>query len=269
MINLPKYKLNYWFEWSCETPFWADDDYTRDELGSPIDLNSLPLPDDLKQKLRELCDWHNSSLDWSDPTGPSPWTVNQKVSFNNKALSLYNEVCEKLGDDYIVNYTQDDFKEESLPSIERLISHEDREYYTHMLEIIETLNLPDDFICLTTNVEHNLLNHDYENFFNKEYHFFTIGELKRILKDEDFQWIWGTLNIFEPKNSKEEILKYKLPYIGMDGNPDIFLKHPILQHPLSFIEIVAFDSSYVVFTTNVHGYLEMFRKLFPKSIENF
>jgi hypothetical protein len=105
--------------------------------------------------------------------------------------------------------------------------------------------------------------------FNDKYHFFTIGELKSILRDEDFQWIWGTLSIFEPKYTKEDILKYKLPSIGMDGNNDLFLEYPILQHPLSFIEIVPFDSSYVIFTTKVHKYLEVFKKLFPKAIENF
>ena len=55
----------------------------------------------------------------------------------------------------------------------------------------------------------------------------------------------------------------------MDGNNDLFLEYPILQHPLSFIEIVPFDSSYVIFTTKVHKYLEVFKKLFPKAIENF
>lgn len=266
---MPKYKLNYWFEWGCETPFWADDNYTRDKLGIPVDLDELPLENSLKEELKELCNFHDSSLDWKNPKAPSPWTDNQKISFNNKALSLYHEACENLGDDYIVNYNHYDFKDENLPIIERLISHEDRRYYTYMLEIIEALNIPDDFICLTTDVVHNLLNYDYAQMFNDEYHFFTIDELKSILRDEDFQWVWGTLSIFEPKYSKEEILKYELPNVYESCNPDLFLEYPILQHPLSFIEIVPFDSSYVIFTTKVHKYLEVFKKLFPKAIENF
>lgn len=266
---MPKYKLDFWFEWGCETPFWAADDYTMEELGIPVKLDTLELTDFYKEELKELCDLHNSSIDWDNPSTPSPWTDNQKISFNNKALSIFHEVCKNLGSDYILNYKHDDFKDENLPIIERLISHEDRDYYTHMLEIIKVLNLPDDYICVTTDVVHNLLNYDYAQIFNDEYHFFTIGELKKILIDEDFQWVWGTLSIYEPKYTKEEILKYELPNVYEDCNPDLFLEYPILQHPLSFIEIVAFDSSYVIFTTKVHGYLEMFRKLFPKSVENF
>lgn len=265
---MAKYKLKYWFEWGCETPFWPDDDYTFNELGTPVFLDDLPVSDKIKKELKEICELHNEAMDWSDPTSKSPWTDNQKVSFNNKAKSLFEEAKEDLGDDYEITYTHDDFNDENLPIIERLISSDDREYYTHMLEILELLNLPDDFICLTTDVEHNLSNYDYAQMFNEKYHFFTIGELINILRDEDFQWIWGTISIFEPKYSKEDILKYELPYV-YDGNSDLFLEYPILQHPLSFIEIAPFDSSYVIFTTKVHGYIEIFKKIFPKAIENF
>ena len=29
--KMAKYKLKYWFEWGCETPFWPHDNYTSDE----------------------------------------------------------------------------------------------------------------------------------------------------------------------------------------------------------------------------------------------
>lgn len=41
-------------------------------------------------------------------------------------------------------------------------------------------------VCLTTDVDHNLLNYDYDQMFNEEYHIFTVGELLRIFKEEDF-----------------------------------------------------------------------------------
>ena len=76
------------------------------------------------------------------------------------------------------------------------------------------------------------------------------------------------LSIFEPKYAKGDILKYELPFV-YDGNSDLFLEYSVLQHPLSFFEIAAFDSSYFIFTTKVHGYIDTFKKLFPKAIENF
>lgn len=265
---MQKYKLKYWFEWNCETPFWPDDDYTFDKLGTPVFLDNLPISDSLKNELKSLCEIHDDSLDWSDPTAKSPWTDNQKVSFDNKAKSLFKEVKEELENEYEIIYAHNDFKNENLPAIERLISTDERRYYTHMLEILEALNIPDNFICLTTDVDHNLLNYDYAQTFNEEYHFFTVGELLNVLREEDFQWNWGMLNIFEPKYSKEDILKFELPFV-YDGNPDLFLEYPVLQHPLSFIELAAFDSSFVVITTKVHGYIEIFKRLFPKAFENF
>ena len=100
MIIVAKYKLKYWFEWGCETPFWPDDDYTFNELGTPVFLDNLPLPEKLKKELKELCELHNEAMDWSDPTSKSPWTDNQKVSFDNKAKSLFNEAQGLRGDDY-------------------------------------------------------------------------------------------------------------------------------------------------------------------------
>ena len=51
-------------------------------------------------------------------------------------------------------------------------------------------------VCLTTDVDHNLLNYDYGQMFNEECHLFTGGESLRIFRKEDFQWNWGMLSIF-------------------------------------------------------------------------
>ena len=50
-----------------------------------------------------------------------------------------------------------------------------------------------------------------------------------------------------------------MPFV-YDGNSDLFLEYSVLQHPLSFVEIAAFDSSYVIFTNKVHGYIDTFKK---------
>lgn len=228
--------MSYWFEWICESPFWTIDDFTFNELGTLVDLENLPLSNELKQELKELCEMHDCSLDWDDPRNPSPWTENQKKSFNNKAISLYLDVCRELSkseDNYKVYYNHDGFKDEILPTIERLISAYDREYYTRMLEILETLNLPNDYLCLVNGVVHNLENFDFAQKFNQEYVFLTIGELISILKEEDFQWIWGTICIIEPKYSKEEIMSYEIPKdIYEKCTSDLFLTLPILQNTL-------------------------------------
>jgi ATP-dependent DNA helicase RecG len=75
-------------------------------------LDELPLENSLKEELKELCNFHDSSLNWENPKDPSPWTDNKKISFNNKALSLYSEVCKQLCKDYLVNYSHNDFKDE-------------------------------------------------------------------------------------------------------------------------------------------------------------
>ncbi len=84
----------------------------------------------------------------------------------------------------------------------------------------------------------------------------TGEELTEMIEDENFQWIWGVLSAFPKDVTKDMVLEYKLPIA--DGNDKIW-KNPIsIQHPLSVIEIIAWDSS---MTTFISRYDDIVKKL--------
>ena len=88
----------------------------------------------------------------------------------------------------------------------------------------------------------------------KEYIWLSGVELKRMLQFEDFQWIWGVFSGFPKNITLENVLKFPIPYA--DGN-DVFWKNPItLQHPLSEIELVAWDSSCTLFISQNDSVIE-------------
>ena len=96
-----------------------------------------------------------------------------------------------------------------------------------------------------------------------EYCILTGKELTDLVNKEDFQWIWGTFSAFDPCISNEDILKYKLPENDMYPG---FWKNPLtMQHPLSKIEIVAFDASYTFIFTKDFALPEKFKEFYPKA----
>lgn len=96
-----------------------------------------------------------------------------------------------------------------------------------------------------------------------EYYFLSGEELTEIINRDDSQWIWGVLSGFDRSISLEEVLKYPLPKAnGYEG----FWRNPLsLQHPLASIEIVPWDSSFVLFLSRSKEIVDRFKTTFPKS----
>lgn len=104
---------------------------------------------------------------------------------------------------------------------------------------------------------------DIQKVLENEYCILTGKELTYLVNKEDFQWIWGTFSAFDPSTSNEDILKHKLPENDMYPG---FWKNPLtMQHPLSKIEIVAFDSSYTLIFTKDFALPEKFKEYYPKA----
>lgn len=81
------------------------------------------------------------------------------------------------------------------------------------------------------------------------------------MNTENFQWIWGVLSAFSKKISKEDVLKYPLPFAdGYTG----FWKNPVtLQHPLAEIEIIAWDGCFVLFISKDNKLVDLLQASFP------
>ena len=108
----------------------------------------------------------------------------------------------------------------------------------------------------------------YNFLKEKNYVFISNSDLLDILEKNDFQWIWGVFSAIPVNYSLDEVLKYDLPYA--EDNKDIYLDDNfIIQHPLSDIEIVAFDSSGMHIVSRDEGICDKFKKVYSNSKENY
>ena len=137
-------------------------------------------------------------------------------------------------------------------------------FYTRLLGILQAIEpLHEPFNWLITSCECYPQDPKTDELFSQEYCFLSGEELIALLEQDDFQWVWSVFSAFGKDVSLEEILTYPLPFA--DHNP-AFWKNPLtMQHPLTQIEIVAFDSSLTLFLSNQQPLTEQFRRAFPLS----
>ena len=156
--------------------------------------------------------------------------------------------------------------------MKRLQSRKDLSGYTMMRQVLINLDLTNkDYMWLITDIEAYPLNEKLNNLIsNNDYLLLTTNELVDILNEEDFQWIWAVFSAIPSSYSKEEILKYDLPFIQpISKEYDPFGSNPKLQHPLAVFEIGAWDSSGMFLVTDDEDLLAKFKKSYPLAKEDF
>lgn len=172
-------------------------------------------------------------------------------------------VCEKCFNDFKDRFN---FKVEDNNSVEKLvryISKHDRKYYTMMLEILLSLDIPDDYKWLITDVEACPKDDEVSDKLEKPL-VISNKELVEMLKKDDFQWIWAVFSLFKPNVENNKIMQENPMLYSLIESK--FYETPVIQHSLAILEIDAFDSSYIMITSKEAIYLEKFKKLFPQSI---
>lgn len=148
--------------------------------------------------------------------------------------------------------------------MKRYISSNKEEYYTDLLKIIDSIGIDNlNYNWLITDIEvSEIKNKNFKELFDNKYVLLKTIDLVKILKSENFQWIWGVFSLIPLKYSDEEILRYDMPYAI--NNEDIYNNLPKIQHPLAEIEIDAIDSSSVHIVTNNNKILQLFKKIYSK-----
>lgn len=144
-----------------------------------------------------------------------------------------------------------------------IVDIKNHKYYTYMSRVFNAIDnaqlqynwLITDCVCYPKDKE-------IEKLFYQEYCWLTGDELSAVIKQEDFQWIWGCLCGFSKDITMEAVLKYPLPsaedYNGYYQNP------VSLQHPLSTLEIVSCDSSWTIVISKNKAIIDSYLKSFPK-----
>lgn len=144
------------------------------------------------------------------------------------------------------------------------------EYFTFLGNIFESIgNIQRDYNWLITGHECYPQNAKYVAKLSDEWCWMTGVELTEMIKDEDFQWIWGVFCAFPKEITKEKVMNYKLP--KADGNERIWQNPISLQHPFSVIEIIAWDSSMTIVITEFDDIIEKLEKSNPivKDLEDY
>jgi hypothetical protein len=141
-------------------------------------------------------------------------------------------------------------------------------YYTHLKKLFEAIgNAQLNYKWLISYAECYPHDRELEKLLDGSYSggycILSGKELTDMVEKEDFQWIWGTFSAFDPSTSNEEILKHKLP--ENDMYPGFWVNPLTMQHPLSKMEIVAFDSSCTLIFTRDFVLPESFKDHYPKA----
>lgn len=118
--DLIKYRLRFFFDYNCGGCLWSDNDKAYNDFGvGCLDAESfdvqgniiqsarIRLTDDLKEKVLHLDKLYSESLDWSNPSGESLWTIDQWNDFYLQTRELYSQIVNFLGVYYEVVYKQE------------------------------------------------------------------------------------------------------------------------------------------------------------------
>jgi hypothetical protein len=97
------YRIRLMFEWGGGC-LWCNNDAARARFDvGPIE-DQLPLSAQTRQRLDELREWHDQSLNWAYPPDPGPWTPKEYADFEQAAQELRAAIQAELGSAFEVVY---------------------------------------------------------------------------------------------------------------------------------------------------------------------
>jgi hypothetical protein len=99
---MARYSLRFLFDPGSGLCFWANNDATREKYGYPVDHDSLPLESQTRTLATNLIARYDTSLNWQDPAGPSPWSDLERIQFESEAKSFLAQVREQLSPEFEV-----------------------------------------------------------------------------------------------------------------------------------------------------------------------
>lgn len=144
------------------------------------------------------------------------------------------------------------------------INEKGEKYYTYLKKVFDAIdNKQKEYNWLITDCVCYPNDPEIKELLSKKYCWLSGEKLTEIVNQEEFQWIWAVLSGFDKSVKLSDILKYDLPYA--DGYSGFWKKPLTLQHPLSKIEIVPWDSSLTLFFSDVEELVTSFMSGFRYS----
>lgn len=97
---MARYALRYFFDPGSGICLWSACDAARERFGYPVASRQLPLPRPTRERMAQLVDWYDTSVDWEYPAGPSLWTEEEHERFARAARHLLSVLRVQLGADF-------------------------------------------------------------------------------------------------------------------------------------------------------------------------
>ena len=195
------------------------------------------------------------------------WIPAEELSAFNQHIIGLIEVIREFGGKTMV-YGVIDTKSKShytyLKSVFDAIDNKQKEF-NFLITDTEIITKSDRLNALNTGTQWRYENGKTVSIPAPEYFFISGEELTDIVNEDDSQWVWGVLSGFDKTVPADEILKY--PYPTAIDNEGLFKNPPSLQHPLSTIEIIPFDSSFVIILSKNKEIIDLFKKAYPDSVD--
>ncbi|MFG3254697.1 hypothetical protein [Streptomyces sp. NPDC048172] len=87
----------FFFDAGSGGVLWAATPEDREEWGYPVDLDRLPISDDLRDGLDRLTARYDTSLNWDYPPHPGPWREAECRHFNDAVRRALGRLRAELG----------------------------------------------------------------------------------------------------------------------------------------------------------------------------
>jgi hypothetical protein len=94
---MANYLFRYFFDAGSGVCLWSANDAAREKFGYPVTLESLGLPENLLREALHIVTWYDTSLDWSYPPSPSPWSEEERARFIEASQRLLSNLRQQLG----------------------------------------------------------------------------------------------------------------------------------------------------------------------------
>lgn len=100
MVAVPS--ARFFFDAGSGIVLWAADDETRQQWDYPLDLDDLPVSDELRAGLADLLDRNDVSFNWAEPSGPGPWREDDCRVFVEDARAWLDRARAELGPGWLI-----------------------------------------------------------------------------------------------------------------------------------------------------------------------
>jgi ribosomal protein S18 acetylase RimI-like enzyme len=97
------YHLRYFFDAGSGVCLWSANDAARTRWGYPVACDRLSLTTNTRHWAAYVLAWYDTSFDWNDPGGPSPWTLDEAARFDAAAQRLLGLLRAELGPDVTIS----------------------------------------------------------------------------------------------------------------------------------------------------------------------